>query len=441
MNSGLRPKGSRSWVPAAIVLATVLLPRAEAQTRFSRLEAFISRTRFIDVHSHPSSRHVDFPGDDTYPTLEPPIGRPYWPIPKERIAVFDSLEPAALRAIYGFPGTDVTEKDLPGLRALSRKFWEVGGPAGLDRVLDICGIERTLANADEPPNADPARVGWVPFADSFLYPLAASGIKNVPPRLQEIVEAAADAVARRLAASGRSAVHLGAYLDFVGAALEAWKRRGAAALKLGIAYERTLQFDDPSWEEAAAVYSEGRQGTLDSWARYKILQDVIARRVFLKAGEIGLPVHIHTGFGADARLKLADSNPLNLESVVADLRYRNTRFVILHAGYPFWKELNPLLEKRNVFVDFSAVNWMVFEDELAGILGGWLAYPGAAEKIMFGSDAGAPVFFWMAARNSRQALYRALAGLIDRGVITEDQAMLVAGKVMRDNALRIHNLP
>jgi len=130
-----------------IAFAAALNPGVRAQTRYGRLEAFISRTPWIDVHAHPTSRHVDYPAEDTYPTLEPPIGRPYWPIMQDRIAVFDSLEPAALRAIYGYAGTDVTENDLPGLRALSRKFWGAGGPAGLDLVLDICGIEKALATA------------------------------------------------------------------------------------------------------------------------------------------------------------------------------------------------------------------------------------------------------------------------------------------------------
>lgn len=162
--------------------------------------------------------------------------------------------------------------------------------------------------------------------------------------------------------------------------------------------------------------------------------------MFLKAGELGLPVHFHTGFGASAGLRNLDSNPLNLESVFSDIRFKNTRFLMLHAGYPFWDKLKPLLEKRNVFVEFSAVNWMVFPEELSRILTDWLMYPGASEKIMFGSDAGAPVFFWIAAKTSREALYAALAGLIDRAIITEDKAVRFAEKIMRGNAEKLHSL-
>jgi hypothetical protein len=424
-----------------VVLAGGFATGAGAQARHERLEVFIDQTRFIDVHSHPSARHVDYPSDDTYPTLEPPIGRPYWAIPRDRIAVFDTLEPEALRAIYGYGKPDVADADLPGLRALSRKFWALGSLAAFDRVLDASGIEMTLANTEElRTELDPARVRWVPFVDCLLFPFAAPEMKGAPPSLREMLGDCSGAAAARSARFGRRATHLGAYLDLVDAILADFKKRGAVALKFGIAYHRTLWFDDPAWEEAAAVYADGLRGKLDSWEKYKIVQDVIGRRILLKAGELGLPVHFHTGFGADARLKNLDSNPLNLESVVSDLRFRDTRFLILHAGYPFWNELKPLLEKRNVFVDFSAANWMVYEDDLAEILGSWLGYPGASDKVMFGSDAGAPVFFWIAAHNSRRALYRALAGLVDRGIITEDKAILVAGKIMRENALRLHNL-
>jgi hypothetical protein len=424
-----------------VVLAGILVAGAQGQARHERLEAFVDQTRFIDVHSHPSARHVDYPAEDTYPTLEPPIGRPYWAVPRDRVAVFDMLEPEALRAIYGYQKADVADADLPGLRALSRKFWAAGSLAAFDRVLDASGIETTLANTEEPrTELDPARVRWVPFVDCLLFPFAAPEMKGAPPPLREILGDCSRVAAARSARFGRGLAHLGAYLDLVDAVLADFKERGAVALKFGIAYHRTLWFDDPAWEEAAAAYADGLQGKLDSWEKYKKVQDVIARHILLKAGELGLPVHFHTGFGADARLKNLDSNPLNLESVVSDLRFRDTKFLILHAGYPFWNELKPLLEKRNVFVDFSATNWMVYEDELAEILGSWLSYPGASDKVMFGTDAGAPVFFWMAARNSRRALCRALSGLVDRGIVTEDKAVMIAGKIMRENALRLHHL-
>ncbi len=122
------------------------------------------------------------------------------------------------------------------------------------------------------------------------------------------------------------------------------------------------------------------------------------------------------------------------------MKFIKTNFVMLHAGYPFWDKLKPILEKRNTFVEFSAVNWFVYEDELEKILYEWLSYPGASEKIMFGSDAGAPVFFWIASKNSRKALYSALSRLIERRIINEEKAILIAEKIIRGNAMKVHGL-
>jgi hypothetical protein len=421
-----------------------LLPLAlafQSAGKYPRLAEAVARTKFVDVHAHPSLGHVDYREKDPYPTLEPPISRPYWVIRKERIAVFDSLEVEALRAIYGYKGEDVVEDNLPELSALSRDFWKAGSRAGLDRVLDICAIELVLANSESPPaDVDRARVGWVPFVDSFLFPFEPSALKAVGPRLRKSLASSHREIEETAQRYKRPLEDLSSYLDFVDGVLADYKRQGAVALKVASAYFRTLWFDDPDREDVASIFAEGTAGRLDSWQKYKKVQDFVARHIFLQAGELDLPVHFHTGFGGDAGLRNLDSNPLNLESVLSDPRFDGTRFLLLHAGYPFWDKLKPLLEKRNVFVDFSAVDWMVFEDELVRILQDWLVYPGASEKIMFGSDAGAPVFFWIAARNSRRALYRALSGLIDRRIITEEKAVSIAGKIMRGNALRVHHL-
>lgn len=425
----------------AAVSCLFLLSSCRPEEKYDRLTGFIAATSFIDVHAHPSSRHIDYKRIDPYPTLEPPISRPFWATDKERIAVFDTLQPPALRAVYGYGKDDVAAEDLPELKRLSEGFWEAGSGPAFNRLLDICGIERVFANSAEPrEELDPARVLWVPFVDCFLSPFDASALEDVGPRLKDSISSCSREVREMAAAMNEDPKDLSSYLAFVDRALADYKTRGAVALKVAVAYHRTLWFDDPSAGSAAAAYAEGRAGKLTDWAKYKKLQDFIARRVFLKAGELGLPVHFHTGFGADAGLKNLDSSPLNLESVFSDIRFLDTNFLILHAGYPFADKLKPLLEKRNVFVEFSAVNWMVFEDELAGILHDWLRYPGASEKIMFGSDAGAPVFFWIAAENTRRALRRALIRLIDDGLITEDQAVLIAGRIMRENALRLHGL-
>lgn len=409
--------------------------------KYERLFEFIEKTKLMDVHFHPAVGHIDYKIKDPYPTFEPVISRPFWPIKKDRIAVFDSMQAEALKKIYGYSREEVTENDLSELDKLSEKFWEKGKKEGFNRTLDISGIEKTFSNSSFPrKDLDTERVLWVPFVDFLFYPFEGSKLKSINPELEEGLNYYSKDVWKLLEKHKTDIQDLSSYLIFVDKILDDFKKNNAVALKVASAYIRTLWFDSPDEGEVLVVFKEGLKGELVSWKRYKKIQDFIARHILMRAGELKLPVHFHTGFGAVAGLKNLDSNPLNLESVFSDIRFKDTKFIMLHGGYPFWDKLKPVLEKRNAFLEFSAVNWIVFEDELEKILYEWLCYPGASDKIMFGSDAGAPVFFWIAARTSRNALRRALSQLIDKKIISEEKALRIAEKIMRGNAIRVHNL-
>jgi hypothetical protein len=426
----------------SLVFLIIFFPlSSHAKVKYEKLFKFIQKTHFIDVHSHPIAGHAEYKAKDPYPTLEPPIGRPFWPVKKERIAVFDSMQADALKEIYGYKKEEITENDLPDLIELSQTFWAVGKKEGFNRVLDICGIEKVFSNSrSQRKDLDAERVLWVPFVDLFFYPFECPDMKAINPELKKSMEYYSKDVWKLSEKYKIEINDLSTYLLFVDKVLIDCQRNTAVALKVASAYIRTLWFDDPDKDEAAVIFDEGLKGKLVRWKRYKKLQDFVARYIFIKAGELKLPVHFHAGFGADAGLKNLDSNPLNLESIFSDIRFKETQFIMLHGGYPFWDKLKPLLEKRNIYVEFSAINWFVYEHELEKILYEWLCYPGASEKIMFGADGGTPVFFWIAAKNSGKALYQALAKLIDNRIISEEKAILIAEKIMRDNAIRVHRL-
>ncbi|MEW6456441.1 MAG: amidohydrolase family protein [Acidobacteriota bacterium] len=419
----------------------IFILSAGENIKYKKLLSFIEETKFIDVHSHPVSGHVKYEAKDLYPTLEPPLRRPFWVIIKERIAVFDSMQVEALKEIYGYDKKDVSENDINELENLSSKFWKSGNKEGFNRILDICRIEKVFSNSGLPmKDLDEKRVLWVPFVDALFYPLDPSEVKSISPNLKNSLHGYHREVTELSKKFEMNIKDLSSYLELVNRVLDHYKKNKAVALKVASGYIRTLWFDDVDEDEASKIFNGEMNEKISDWSKYKKLQDFIAKYIFLKAGELSLPVHFHTGFGANATLKNLDSNPLNLESIFSDMRFKDTKFVMLHAGYPFWDKLKPILEKKNAYVEFSAVNWFVYDDELEKILYEWLCYPGASEKIMFGSDAGAPVFFWIAAKNSRKALYNALSKLIDREIITEGKAILIAEKIMKSNALRLHNL-
>lgn len=118
-----------------------------------------------------------------------------------------------------------------------------------------------------------------------------------------------------------------------------------------------------------------------------------------------------------------------------DLRHQGHQ----HGGWPFSREITPLLEKPNAYLDFSGQSLRLSPATLAGTLREWLEHvPG---KVMFATDAypysnelGWEESGWISARNGREALGRALTAMLRDGGITHARAVELARMVLRENA-------
>jgi predicted TIM-barrel fold metal-dependent hydrolase len=135
-----------------------------------------------------------------------------------------------------------------------------------------------------------------------------------------------------------------------------------------------------------------------------------------------------------------------LESVFNDETLRETRFVMLHGGWPFEREAGVMLIKPNVYADFSSQTFLRSTRALSTVLEEWLEwYP---EKVLFGTDAypdDTPLAnweekLWLTTRTSREALALALTRMMEAGQITRSRAEELARMVMRENALRLYGL-
>lgn len=74
-----------------------------------------------------------------------------------------------------------------------------------------------------------------------------------------------------------------------------------------------------------------------------------------------------------------------LESVLDDSSMRQTTFVLLHGGWPFYKLAGAMLDKPNTYADFSAQTFYLSTHALSEVLCDWLEWQ--PEKALFGSDA------------------------------------------------------
>jgi predicted TIM-barrel fold metal-dependent hydrolase len=223
--------------------------------------------------------------------------------------------------------------------------------------------------------------------------------------------------------------------------LERHKQGGALAEKFEAAYLRSLQFDKVERVRAETIYRQASPADAD----YKQLQDYLFRYIAAECGRLGMALHIHTDAGAGSYFQVAGANPLLLESVLNAPELRATRFVMLHGGWPFTREITALLTKPNAYLDFSSQDLVLSPATLAAGLREWLEF--VPEKVLFATDAypysdelGWEESGWIAARNAREALAIALTGMMRDGEISRDRALELARMVLRENARKLYGL-
>lgn len=401
------------------------------------LTAEIQQIRAIDNHAHPvrftatgetPDRFFDaLPVDNMEPQSDPVNLRPDAPAIAE-----------AWHALYGLDHVDQARKQsLIAQRGAAWPAW----------ALDRMGTEIMLANRVEmgPGDSFPAsRFRWVPYADALIFPLDNSKL-GVNSDRKSFFALEDKLRARYLQDAGVTAVpaSLDEYLArVVTPTLERQRQGGAIAEKFEAAYLRSLAFDKIDRATAAKIYS---MHTALEQAAYKPLQDFLFRYVALECGRLGMAVHIHSNAGAGGYFDVNGGNPMNLEPMLDDPELRKTRFVMLHGGWPYTREITALLTKPNAYLDFSAQDLALPPVALAGTIREWLEY--VPEKVLFATDAypyipemGWEESGWIAARAGRQALAIALTGMMRDGEITRARASRLARMVLRDNARALYGI-
>ena len=200
-------------------------------------------------------------------------------------------------------------------------------------------------------------------------------------------------------------------------------------------------------DEARRIYEKYARGGVPPASGYKALQDFLFRRIALECGRLNLPVHVHVGAGEGGWFYNSTASPFLLDSVLNDpkLRKANTKFVLIHGGLPFAQATKFLLDKENVYADFSSEAFLTSTRELSGVIRSWLEF--MPEKVLFGTDAyplttavGWEEIGWLTTKSSREALALALTGMMRDGQITRERASELARMVMRENALKLYGL-
>jgi uncharacterized protein len=298
---------------------------------------------------------------------------------------------------------------------------KAGGTGYWDSILDKCGIEASVANRVAMASyLDPKRFRWVFFVDSFLFPFDNKQVTSENPDEGVYIPLQEKVLHRYMQQAGITQLpdSFDGYLAFITRILEENQRKGGIAEKFEVAYFRSLYFADPPREAAAGVYAKYRAGGMPAPEEYKTFQDYVFRYLVTEGGR-------------------------NLENVVKDSRYLETTFVLLHGGYPYFREVIWLASMKNVYIDTSLIEVLLFPSEFKQALKLWLqTYP---EKMTFGTDAypfsaalGSEEGYWLGVHSARDALATALAEMVAAGEITGANAVEFAHGYLHDNAVRLY---
>ena len=418
----------RRLVPVlvAVVLPTTVLAQAADRALLTEL----AKVKAVDAHSHLLINRVE------------PSGKA---LVQQRAA---SDLPLRLRGVgpewvrtwkilYKANVPDTSEKRLAELQQTRELLVEDLGDQFSTTMLDLANVEMAIVSGEPLTGKGLERFRFVPRADVFLRPFAQDSAEALKPFF----------IAARMYTLPKG---LDEYLGkVVTGALERWVADGAIGIDLGVSAWRSLDFDPVNAETARAAYGRlvvgGEFGA--SPADLKAFQDFTFRHLAREAGRVGLVVHVKTGMSRDATGIVGNGNPILLGAAMADPTLQKVKWLLVHGGFPFDKEIGPLLLRPNVYADVSVQDLVRSPTELGESLRRWFEL--APERVCFATDAAsdpsAPQLRWpeltfLGAETTRAALAIALSRMVSDGLVTKAQALQIGKGVLRDTALALHGL-
>lgn len=257
-------------------------------------------------------------------------------------------------------------------------------------------------------------------------------------RFDHFITLGRDTLAEVQKGTGISIHSLDDYIQALQKAMSDAKARGMVAVKSGLAYSRTLNYERVAKSDAERQFDEALRSNEKSWRWGKLLQDFMMHRVAQCAGELGVPFQIHTGLQEGNGNVITNANPTGLVPLFFD--YPNTRFDLFHGAYPYCGELSTLAKNfRNVYIDMCWLN-VISPAVSRRMLDEWIETVPINKIMGFGGDylfvEGAYGHVMMA----RENIARTLAAKVEEGYFNEEQARKVMQRLLRDNPAELFGI-
>ncbi len=449
---GFGAPGSRSTMrlPRSEPPAGVEDPVARSEA-YRRIKSEVDRILLIDTHEHLVSEeeYLKRPADflatmlhyvesDLVSAGMPRTEGDPWRTPvqnetlpfDERWAMFETYWPNARFTGYG--------------RALALCVRDVYG-LSLDRPAPEVGLElnRRIADARRPGFyrailRDKARIELA---------IVESGTANVDRnlfapvlRFDNFVTPAGRGQLDRL--GKQAGIEIRTLDDLVSAleiAFEQAVREGIVGIKSGLAYRRRISYPLPTEDEARAAFARAADDAPASADELLPLHNYMMRQVCRLAAKHDLPFQIHTGLQTGFGNDIANAKPTELISLI--MAHRDVKFVLFHGGYPYGAELGVMAKNfANVFIDMCWLH-IISPSAARERLAEWIDTVPANKITGFGGDYNFVEGVCAHAEMARQNVAWVLARKTMEGSLSEGDAMALARKILRDNAIALYRLP
>jgi len=219
-------------------------------------------------------------------------------------------------------------------------------------------------------------------------------------------------------------------------------------VKIGLAYLRDLRFEKVSQREAEEVFVNiynqefFSRRQLDTRVERvpeglclkdtRPLQDFMVHKIIQLAAEKRLPVQVHTGIQEGNENVITNSKPTLLINLFRE--YKEVRFDVFHGSYPYMGELSVLAKNfQNVYVDMCWLH-IISPHNARQALAEWLDTVPWNKIFGFGGDYIFAEGVYGHSVIARENIARVLVEKVDEGSFTEEQAVDLAHRLLRDNA-------
>ncbi|MDC7234265.1 MAG: amidohydrolase family protein [Spirochaetales bacterium] len=210
---------------------------------------------------------------------------------------------------------------------------------------------------------------------------------------------------------------------------------GTVSLKSAMAYVRALDMKNPSRQDAETSFNLMLNGRVfDAGA----LMDYLLNKMFSLAGELDLPVQLHTGFNAGIYGDFRNGNPLPLIPTLQ--RHPDTKFVLFHSSWPFAEQLGALGKAfPNVWLDMSW-SWNLSPLSMQQQLKNWLGSVPSNKITVFGGDGWTPVWSAASALLAKRCTADVLSELVNTDYFSRRDAEETADRLLYKNGLELYDI-